>query len=218
MRRLAAGAASLVLSSLVLGLGLAHGAWADDQRNLHAGDASLSIETASYDVRRVTEWVIETEDNQGLPFMIVDKINAQALAFDREGLLLGAVPVLLGAAQGDDSPPGIGGLPLSAIPPEDRITAAGRFEASRGENLDGKDILWVDYASGLSLHPVITTGSDRRVDRLATPTTLDNRISYGCINVPADFYETIVRPLFSSTVGIVYILPETRSIEDVFFT
>jgi hypothetical protein len=40
--------------------------------------------------------------------------------------------------------------------------------------------------------------------------TLDNRISYGCIKVPVEFYESVVRPLFDSS-GIVYILPETRS-------
>ena len=59
--------------------------------------------------------------------------------------------------------------------------------------------------------------SDHRRLRLQSPTSSDNRISFGCINVPVDFYDTIVRPLFNATTGIVYILPETRSIEDVFF-
>ena len=46
----------------------------------------------------------------------------------------------------------------------------------------------------------------------------DNRISYGCINVPANFYDTVVRPAFTGANGIVYILPEVRSIKEVFLT
>ena len=166
---------------------------------------------------QVKAWVLETADNQGLPFVIVDKVNAQVLAFDREGRLLGAAPVLLGLAPGDVSPAGIGDRPLSGIAPRDRITPAGRFIASMGENLGGKGILWIDYDAALSLHPVITTrAADRRLQRLATDTPLDNRISYGCINVPAKFYEEIVQPAFNGTTGIVYILPEVVSLAEVF--
>jgi len=163
--------------------------------------------------------VRETADNQGLPFLVVDKINAQVLAFDREGQLLGVAPALLGLARGDISPLGIGDRPLSGIGPEDRITPAGRFVASMGENLGGKGILWIDYDAALSLHPVITTrAAERRLERLSTATALDNRISYGCINVPAKFYEEIVKPAFDATTGVVYILPETLTLGDEFFT
>ena len=86
--------------------------------------------------------------------------------------------------------------------------------ASLGNNLGKKNILWVGYDSALSLHRVITTKS--REHRLATASILDNRISYGCINVPAKFFDTVVEPSFTGTRGIVYILPETRSIQAVF--
>lgn len=195
-----------------LGLGLAFA-----QASL-AADASDTLSAAASPAAiEVTAWVLKTGDNQGLPFVIIDKVNAQALAFDRDGRLLGAAPVLLGLAEGDVSPPGIGDRPLSAIGPEDRITPAGRFQASLGENLDGTNILWVDYEAALSLHPVVTTrAADRRLQRLDTATAVDNRISYGCINVPATFYEEVVRPAFNATVGIVYILPEAQSFQDVF--
>lgn len=52
--------------------------------------------------------------------------------------------------------------------------------------------------------------------RLASPTPLDNRISYGCINVSAEFYQSVVSPAFTGTRGIVYVLPETRSLSEVF--
>ena len=57
---------------------------------------------------------------------------------------------------------------------------------------------------------------EHRAERLATPTPLDNRISYGCINVPAEFFKNVVHPAFTGTSGIVYVLPETRSAQKVF--
>ncbi len=89
--------------------------------------------------------------------------------------------------------------------------------ASLDRNLRGKEILWVDYDSAVSMHPVITSKpAERRAQRLATPTPLDNRISYGCINVPAKFFENVVRPAFAGTNGIVYVLPESRPARAVF--
>ncbi|MBC7506715.1 MAG: hypothetical protein H7267_13485, partial [Sandarakinorhabdus sp.] len=72
-----------------------------------------------------------------------------------------------------------------------------------------QDLLWIDYAAALSLHRVVTANAaERRLQRLATASVEDNRISFGCINVPADYYDSIILPLFTGTTGIVYILPE----------
>lgn len=208
--------AQAILSLAAAGLAFAfpHSSLAS-ARQYPPADAAGASSTAALEV---TAWIGRTADNQGLPFLIVDKVNARVLAFDHDGRLLGTAPVLLGLTRGDVSPPGVGDRPLSAIAPEDRITPAGRFVASMGENLGGKGILWIDYDAALSLHPVITTRpADRRLQRLATTTAHDNRISYGCVNVPATFYEEVVQPAFNGTVGIVYILPESRSLADVFF-
>ncbi|MFZ3254358.1 MAG: hypothetical protein WA133_08775, partial [Syntrophales bacterium] len=106
---------------------------------------------------------------------------------------------------------------ISHIRREKRTTSAGRFVAALDRNLRGEDILWVDYDAAISLHRVHTNKSkERRLQRLATPTPLDNRISYGCINVPAKFYENVVRPAFTGTNGIAYVLPETRLAREVF--
>ena len=67
------------------------------------------------------------------------------------------------------------------------------------------------------MHPVITTNPvERRLQRLVSPSPLDNRISYGCINVPATFYTSVVLPSFAGKNGIVYVLPETRPARQVF--
>ena len=152
-----------------------------------------------------------------LPFMIVDKVNARVFLFDGQGQIKGTTSVLLGLAVGDDSVPGIGQRKLSTIRPEERTTPAGRFVASLDRDIHGKEILWVDYDTAISLHAVVKgTPKERRAERLASASALDKRIWYGCINVPVFFYETLVSPTFKGTNGIVYILPETRSAAQVF--
>lgn len=162
-------------------------------------------------------WILASKDNAGLPFLIVDKTAAEIVVFDGDGRPKGRSAGLLGSAKGDDSAPGVGDRKLSAIRPEERTTPAGRFVASLGRNLGEGDVLWVDYDAAISLHRVIAgSASEHRLKRLATPSPLDNRISYGCINVPVRFYDQVVRPAFVATAGIVYILPETRPIGAVF--
>jgi hypothetical protein len=51
---------------------------------------------------------------------------------------------------------------------------------------------------------------------MASDTAADNRISYGCINLPREFYEATIRPVFSSGRGWIYVLPETRPIQSLF--
>lgn len=171
----------------------------------------------SDEVKKLADWVLDSNNHRRLPFLLIDKKAARVFAFHADGRLRGAAPVLLGMALGDDSAPGIGQRTLSAILPDERTTPAGRFVAALDRNVHDKEILWVDYDTAISLHPVITsTPKERRAQRLASPTPLDNRISYGCINVPVTFYEQVISPAFKGTNGIVYILPETRSAREVF--
>jgi hypothetical protein len=185
-----------------------------------AATADFAGAAASADARGVADWVVGSRDNDGLPFAVVDKTNARIFLFAAGGALLGTAPVLLGLARGDDSPSGIGDRPLALITPAERITPAGRFVAGLGFNLAGQDILWVDYAAAISVHraadPKTGLTANGRLARLASATTADNRISHGCINVSADFFERTIRPAFSGTSGIVYVLPETRPIRAEF--
>ena len=183
----------------------------------HPGRANFGGEHKSDQTRHVADWVMDSGDNRSLPFAIIDKMDAKVFVFDAHGRLRGAAPVLLGFARGDYTVPGIGDRKLADIPPEERTTPAGRFVASLGFNVHGKDVLWVDYKNAVSLHRVITTNpKERRLERLASPTPLDHRISWGCINVPAKFFDNIVKPAFTGTSGIVYVLPETRPIGEIF--
>jgi hypothetical protein len=174
--------------------------------------ANFGRESASHQARQMADLVVDSGDNRRMPFVIVDKTDAKVFVFYADGHLRGVTPALLGLAIGDEAVPGIGSRKLSSIRPEERTTPAGRFVAARGRNLQGKEILWVDYDGAVSIHPVVTTNPrEHRAQRLATPTPLDNRITYGCINVPDKFFKNVVRRAFTGTNGIVYVLPETRS-------
>jgi hypothetical protein len=177
--------------------------------------ADFLDEVASDDARRVADWVVSSDDNRGMPFVVIDKVQAKVFVFDRSGRLLGATLALLGKALGDDSVPGIGSEKLSSMRPEDETTPAGRFMARLAHDR-GVPFVWVDYDLALSLHRVVGPPSEHRLARLATTSTLDKRISHGCINVPAKFFDEVVLPTFTATGGIVYILPEVKTVEDVF--
>jgi hypothetical protein len=173
--------------------------------------ANFESESASRRTRDMADWVVSSRDNLNMPFAIVDKVNAKVYVFGVDGQLHGAAPVLLGLAQGDYAAPGIGTMRMSRISPAERTTPAGRFVAKLGRNAHGKEVLWVDYENAISMHPVITSRpQDRRAQRLDTQSPLDNRISFGCINVPVTFFENVIHSMFAGTAGIVYILPETR--------
>ena len=167
-------------------------------------------------VTRLAGWVVVEGDNRGLPFAVIDKTAAEVFVFGGDGALLGSTPALVGSALGDDSTPGIGDRELSDIPPEERTTPAGRFVAGYGTGPHDRDVLWVDWATAISLHPVVThTPAERRPQRLRSPTPDDNRITFGCINVAPAFYKDVVRPTFAAG-GIVYVLPEEKPLEAVF--
>ena len=165
----------------------------------------------------VAAWAKSTGDHGGRPFMILDKTAAAVFLYDGNGELLGLAPVLIGSAIGDDSAPGIGNRELHEIRPEERTTPAGRFVTTLGPALGKyRRVLWVSHELSVAMHPVLTASPrEQRKVRLASPSPDDNRITYGCINVSADFYRKVVEPLFAETTGITYVLPESRQVAEV---
>jgi hypothetical protein len=179
--------------------------------------ADFAGEAPSPQARSIADWVADSGDNKGMPFVIIDKVDAKIFVFEAGGRLTGASAALMGSARGDDSAPGIGNKTISEITADERTTPAGRFVGERGINTNGEDIVWVDYDAAVSIHAVRANNPrERRLQRLASPDAADNRISYGCINVPLHFFRTVVAPAFRSTRGVVYVLPETRPAGVVF--
>lgn len=174
-------------------------------------------ERASDDVRYVANWVLEGADNQGRPFVIVDKRDARVYVFAAEGRLAGAAPALLGLAPGDQSIPDIARRAPSSLKPQERTTPAGRFESQPGHNDKGEDIVWVDYEASLAIHRLRPApAAERRPERLASASIDDKRISFGCIVVPVAFYESVVSPMLGRLPGVVYVLPEAAAVSEMF--
>ena len=179
--------------------------------------ADLGSEAASDDVRRIANWVADSGDNHQLHFVILDKKNARVYLFTPDAQLRAATPVLLGFAAGDHTVAGVGQKAIHDVQPEERTTPAGRFVAQAGRNTTAEDVVWVDYEAAVSMHRVRATDPrERRLERLASPGAEDNRISYGCINMPVAFFENELWPVFKGGRGLVYVLPEVLPLREVF--
>lgn len=171
----------------------------------------------SQSVREVANWSFFTRDNQGRSVVILDKKAATVYVFNPAGRLVAAAPALLGLKVGDDTAPGVGDKPLDQVRDDEKTTPAGRFLARPGEDADGVDVVWIDYDAAVAMHRVIDkVRAERRPERLASPLPQDRRISFGCINLPIPFYEQVLSPTVRSTGAVVYVLPETKTPQEVF--
>ncbi len=181
-------------------------------------DEVAAEQQISQSVVDVAGWVIASKDNRGLPFAIIDKSAAQVLVFGADGKLRGMAPVLIGSAVGDDSAEGVGDRELKDIPKDQRTTPAGRFLAGFGPAAGGERVLWVDYATAVSIHAIPATKASRkekRTQRLASPKPDDNRITHGCINVSPTFFGKVVAPVFRKG-GVFYVLPDSEPVQETF--
>jgi len=174
----------------------------------------MALVSASPDARQALRWVLELHDNQGLPFVIVDKKGGRIFVFEANGQLRGASAALTGLAPGDHAAPGMEQRSIASLRDYERTTPAGRFVSEPGHNLQGEAIVWIDYAAKLAIHRLRPApAAERRAERLASETPDDNRISMGCVVVPVSFYETVVGPALGKSRSIVYVLPETQPLQ-----
>jgi hypothetical protein len=179
--------------------------------------ADFRDEDPSPQARQVADWAIFTGNNGRHAFVIVDKKDARVYVFSPDGRLKDSAPALLGSARGDDTFPGVGDKPLSAVRPEEKTTPAGRFVAEPGLNSGHEDVVWVDYNAAVSMHRIRPlVARERRLERLASLSTDDNRISFGCINLPVTFYENVLAPTVRKQGAIIYVLPEVKTAQEMF--
>jgi hypothetical protein len=160
----------------------------------------------------MVQWVLQSRDAAGKPFLVVDKKAAHLYVFEPGGRLRASTPVLLGAAVGDHSAPGVGERAQAGVLSfEDRTTPAGRFLTHPGRNRDGEPVVWIDYDAALAIHRLRPGRShDIRAARLDSSRPDERRVSLGCVVVPVAFYLAVIEPLLGERQGVVYVLPETR--------
>jgi hypothetical protein len=148
----------------------------------------------------------------GLPFTVIDKPNAKLYAFLKDGRMVGSSSVLIGATKRDALTPSWGTQTLDEMKETDKVTPAGVFT--------GRFSLSSEYGSTISLEETespstfvaihrtyLGTPSENRLARYATPTPEDNRVSYGCINVPSSFYDNVLTLNFKGKSQI-YVMPD----------
>lgn len=171
----------------------------------------------SPDTRLLANWVATTRDNGQHAFIVIDKKAARVHVFSPDAKLQDSAPVLLGEAPGDEILPGTAEKEPAELRPEEKTTPAGRYEAIAGVNADDEDVIWVDHDAAISMHRVRHgTPEEHRAERLASATSEDNRISFGCINVPVAFYESVAKPAVTQYGAIIYVLPEQKTVQEVF--
>ncbi len=181
-------------------------------------DQDFERQNPSADAREMAARVQASDDAGGKPYLIVDKKAARLFVFEADGRLLAATPVILGAALGDSSTPGVGERAQNGtLTPEDKTTPAGRYVTQPGRNIDGEHVVWLDYGEALALHRLRPGRSYKtRAARLASSQPQERRLSLGCVVVPVAFYLDVVKPLLGSRSGVVYVLPETQSARELF--
>ncbi len=169
------------------------------------------------DARHMADWVVQRRDNGRMPFIVLDKRDARLYVFDVQGHLLAQTAVLLGSAHGDETYPGIGDVPIADVKPYQRTTAAGRFVTRPGLDADHTDVVWLDYDAALAMHRVINkVKAERRLQRIASNNPKVRRISWGCINIPIEFFDTYISPTFGKRSGVTYVIPERKTFAEVF--
>lgn len=160
---------------------------------------------ASSDATLTADWIVSTNDNKGMSFLVADKVNGAVFIFDGEGNLIRKASALFGMNVGDK-------MPIEAE--AERITPSGRFEAKTDTDVEyyGTTVDFYETDdNALAIHKVyLEEPAERRQQRLDSKTPADNRISYGCINVDERIFNRDIAPAFADG-GIVYVLPETKA-------
>ena len=166
----------------------------------------------------VYEAMAPVAEKTGKGFIIADKPNAMMHMFNADGSHFLSDPTLYGKEKGDV----LGAV--SSLEGGQKITPAGKFtlKARDSHYAGGKDLVLVeslDATGYIAIHAAdVSTPSERRLERLASETTEDNRISYGCINTAhATFINKIAPHVAEFDGGLIFVLPDaTEKTAEIF--
>jgi len=143
-------------------------------------------------------------------FIVADKPNGMMHVFKEDGSHAISDATLYGKDAGDvlDKVSSLEGGP--------KITPAGKFtmKESPADYAGGTSLILVeskDHTGYIAIHAAdVSTPSENRLGRLDTPSTADNRISYGCINTKHGTFINEIKPNIASLDGgLIFVLPET---------
>lgn len=166
----------------------------------------------SADVRIVADWMLRNNKQESGPFIIADKSGGVLYAFDRAGVLLAKSSALYGKTRGDSLTEKQAALPISQVTNADKLTPAGLFRAKGADTVYGKGVVFAEYArTRLTIHQVfLGNKAEGRLGRLHSASMADHRVTFGCINAPAEFISRVVVPYFGGE-SVIVVLPEMQS-------
>ena len=171
--------------------------------------------SASSNVRVMAQWILDTKDSDGQPFVVAEKVAGVIYVFSGDGVLVKKAPALFGATPGDIQTQEQRDLTIEQrrTTKAAQVTEAGRFPSVISNTGDayGDTAVFNPYKHTISaLHiPYLGRPAENRLGRMASPTAEDNRISLGCVNIPAEAMSAVASQFKDG--GIIYILPETEA-------
>lgn len=211
---------ALQLLSMVIALTVSfavlasHAPATDPPANASAAQRTHALAPLSGPAAELLSWIARTGNNESRPYVVVDKQKARVWVFDAQNRPLASTPALLGLTLGDHEVTDIRTRNVATLSRDARITPAGRFVTEPGVNLQGEDVIWMDYDAGLAMHRVRPgLAQVSRLKRLANAVASEQRVSMGCVVLPVAFYEGVIRPLLGRQAGVVYVLPEHSALQ-----
>lgn len=147
-------------------------------------------------------------------YVVVDKPSATMFVFSKDNKLVGTSPVILGKTKGES--------PNRADPNTDQpglysTTPAGRY--TMGTKLVDKSVAALEYegrslalygSDGLYVHEIYPGEYAKRKAAMDTPTTADNRMSWGCINIDKKDYDKYLKGIGDED-SVIYITPDNEN-------
>lgn len=186
--------------------------------------ADFSDVEASSASRMVADYLLR-KHGSAKPFIIVDKNNGISYLF-KDGKLVSKTSTLTGAMKADlpNKFTNIQDPDWDKAPTEGKITQAGEFnggvkvgvgypivvEMKRWQLPSGK---WVAQ----SMHQTyLGDAVENRPGRLASATPEDNRITWGCVNAPAEWMNEHIAPMLGENITVA-VLPHNNALLDSLF-
>ena len=164
------------------------------------------IPSVSPDANAVRNYVAATNDSQGKSYLVADKKAGMLYMFSASGDKLTETSAIFGRDMSDSARSGstpAGKFNLNYMPYE--VSGYGGSVQAFAQQQSAAN---PSKGEIFAVHRVLNVPGQNRLGRLSSKTSADNRISDGCINVPAAFYDNTLDGTFS---GPMYVIPETST-------
>lgn len=178
--------------------------------------ADFSGVAAPVSVQLVADW--QARSQHGKPFIVAHKAGGALYAFDAKGKLIGKAPALYAKGMGDVVSAESAAKSADEMTDADKITPAGAFAGTKIESDSyGSAIQFVEQEKAvIAIHRVyLGNPKENRQGRLDSATPADNRVSYGCINVPSQFFDGVLAPNFTGDSRVI-VMPENDNVAQFF--